>query len=127
MTQLKETYLAYLDCLNRQAWSELADYVDQEVEHNGRPLHLAGYRDMLIADFAAIPDLRFEPELLVCEPLRLAARLKFDCSPKATFMGLAVNRRRVTFHEHVFYDFQGAKIARVWSVIDKAAIEAQLP
>lgn len=127
MTQLKEIYLAYLDCLNRQAWSELADYVDPEVEHNGRPLRLAGYRHMLIADYAAIPDLQFQPELILCKPPRLAARLKFDCSPKAAFMGLAVNGRRVTFHEHVFYDFRDAKIARVWSVIDKAEIEKQLP
>jgi predicted ester cyclase len=32
----------------------------------------------------------------------------------------------VSFAENVFYKFKLSKIASVWSVIDKAAIEAQL-
>jgi predicted ester cyclase len=32
----------------------------------------------------------------------------------------------VSFCESVFYEYMGGKIVRVWSVIDKAAIEAQL-
>jgi predicted ester cyclase len=32
----------------------------------------------------------------------------------------------VSFVENVFYEFRNGKIAQVWSVIDKAAIEAQL-
>lgn len=42
------------------------------------------------------------------------------------FLGLAVNGKRVSFTENVFYQFRDGKIAQVWSVIDKAAIEAQL-
>jgi predicted ester cyclase len=57
---------------------------------------------------------------------RVAARLQFDCTPKAEFLGLAVNGRRVSFAENVIYEFDGAKISRVWSVLDKLAIEAQL-
>jgi predicted ester cyclase len=56
----------------------------------------------------------------------LAARLAFDCTPKGEFLGLPVNGRRVAFTENVFYEFRDGKIAQVWSVIDKAAIEAQL-
>jgi predicted ester cyclase len=37
-----------------------------------------------------------------------------------------VNGRRLRFSENVFYAFRDGKIARVWSVIDKAAIESQL-
>jgi|SRR5271157_3576583 len=48
------------------------------------------------------------------------------CSPKGKFLGLIVNGRRVSFAENVFYEFKLSKIASVWSVIDKAAIEAQL-
>jgi predicted ester cyclase len=33
----------------------------------------------------------------------------------------------VSFVENVFYEFKLSKIASVWSVIDKVAIEAQLP
>ncbi|MDO3445262.1 ester cyclase [Agrobacterium sp. V1] len=47
-----------------QAFDELAAFVDDNVEHNGRPFGLSGYRDMLMKDFADIPDLRFEAEVL---------------------------------------------------------------
>jgi predicted ester cyclase len=52
--------------------------------------------------------------------------LGFDCAPKGTFLDLPVNGKRIRFAENVFYEFRDAKIARVWSVIDKAAIEAQI-
>ncbi len=124
--QLRDIYLAYLDCLNRQAWHELGNFVDDHVEHNGRPFGLDGYRDMLVKDFRDIPDLSFHAELLVSEPPTVGARLNFDCSPVGDFMRLPVNGKRVVFHEHVFYEFKGKKISCVWSVIDKAEIERQL-
>ena len=37
-----------------------------------------------------------------------------------------MNGRRVSFAENVFTEFRDEKIVQVWSVIDKAAIEAQL-
>ena len=123
---LATRYRAYIDCLNRQDWPSLGRYVDDNVIHNDRPLGLAGYRAMLAQDFRDIPDLRFDIRLLACEPPRVASRLRFACSPKGTFMGLAVDGRKVTFAENVFYEFHDGKIRQVWSVIDKAAIEAQL-
>ena len=126
-TSLSDLYRAYIDCLNRRDWEQLGQYVDDEVEHNGRPLHLSGYRDMLVKDFEDIPDLRFNVQLLACSPPLVAARLAFKCSPKGKFLGLNVNGRVVSFAENVFYEFKFSKIASVWSVIDKAAIEAQLP
>ena len=97
------------------------------VEHNGRLLELSGYRDMLVKDFEDIPDLRFNVQLLACSPPLVAARLAFKCSPKGKFLGLDVNGRVASFAENVFYEFKLSKIASVWSAIDKAAIEAQLP
>ena len=125
-TSLSDLYRAYIDCLNRRDWEELGRYVDDEVEHNGRPLELSGYRDMLVKDFEDIPDLRFNIQLLACSPPLVAARLAFKCSPKGKFLGLNVNGRVVSFAENVFYEFKLSKIASVWSAIDKAAIEAQL-
>ncbi|MDN7427361.1 ester cyclase [Burkholderia sp. AU45388] len=123
---LATRYRAYIDCLNRQDWTALGEHVSDDVIHNDRPLGLAGYRAMLEQDFRDIPDLRFDIRLLVCEPPRVACRLRFACSPKGTFMGLAVDGRKVTFAENVFYEFHDGKIRQVWSVIDKAAIEKQL-
>jgi len=119
-------YRGYIDCLNRQAWGELGDFVHEEVERNGRRLGLSGYRGMLVRDYATIPDLRFEIALLVCEPPMVAARLDFSCHPRAGFLGLDAGGRRVSFSENVFYAVRDCRIASVWSILDKAAIEAQL-
>ena len=123
---LRSIYQAYLDCLNAQDWPRLGEFVHDEVRHNDRPFGIAGYRAMLENDFRQIPDLRFEAELLVCEPAIIAARLRFKCAPKGSFLDLPVNGRTVSFTENVFYEFEAGRIKRVWSVIDKAAIESQL-
>jgi predicted ester cyclase len=81
---------------------------------------------MLERDFEEIPDLHFKIELLIADPPYIASRLAFDCSPKGTFLGLAVNGKRMSFTENVFYQFREGRIVQVWSVIDKAAIETQL-
>ena len=81
---------------------------------------------MLERDFQEIPDLHFTIQLLVSDPPYIASRLGFDCSPKGKFLSLPVNGKRISFTENVFYQFRNGKIERVWSVIDKAAIEAQL-
>lgn len=124
--ELAAIYRDYIGCLNRRDWPALGQFVLQEVVHNARPLGLAGYRAMLERDVREIPDLQFHLEMLISDPPRIAARLKFDCTPAGAFLGLAVNGKRVSFCENVFYELRDGKIRQVWSVIDKAAIEAQL-
>jgi predicted ester cyclase len=119
-------YRAYIACLNAQDWPSLGGFVAEAARHNGRALGLAGYRAMLERDFERIPDLRFDIDVLLADPPMIAARLCFDCTPKSTFLGLPVNGKRIAFTENVFYEFHDGRIAEVWSVIDKAAIEAQL-
>jgi predicted ester cyclase len=125
-TKLSDVYRDYIACLNQRDWPKLERFVHAEVCHNDRSVGLVGYRRMLERDFDEIPDLCFVIQLLICDPPRIASRLRFDCTPKGEFLGLQVNGKRVTFAENVFYEFRGAKIERVWSIIDKAAIEAQL-
>jgi predicted ester cyclase len=81
---------------------------------------------MLERDFDEIPDLFFNIRMLISDPPYIASRLGFDCMPKGAFLGLHVNGKRVSFSENVIYEFRSEKIVQVWSVIDKAAIEAQL-
>jgi predicted ester cyclase len=126
VAELRSLYLDYLDCLNTRRWSELGDFVGDDVHYNGRRLGLATYRDQRIAETRSIPDLRFAVGLLACEPPRVAAQLRFECSPRGEFLGLRVDGRTVSFTENVFYTFTAQKITEVWSVIDKAAVEAQL-
>ncbi|MBW8724354.1 MAG: ester cyclase [Inquilinus limosus] len=126
MTDLAPLYRAYIDCLNRRDWARLGDFVDDRARHNGRAFGLAGYRAMLEQDVREIPDLRFVIGLLACDPPLVAARLDFTCTPRGRFLGLDVDGRTVSFSENVFYRFRGGRIVEVWSVIDRAAIAAQL-
>lgn len=124
--ELSAIYRGYIDCLNRQDWDSLARFVADGVRHNGNPFGLSGYRAMLEGDFRAVPDLRFNIGLLVCDPPRVASRLEFDCTPIGELFGIPVNGKRVRFEENVFYEFADGRIANVWSIIDKAAIAAQV-
>ncbi|MBV9562494.1 MAG: ester cyclase [Bradyrhizobium sp.] len=124
--ELREIYQGYIACLNEQDWPRLGEFLQRDVRYNGRLIALQGYREMLERDFREIPDLHFSIALLICDPPHIASRLAFDCTPKGTFLGLQVNGKRVQFTENVFYEFEADRIAQVWSVIDKAAIEAQL-
>jgi predicted ester cyclase len=125
-TDLTRIYRNYIACLNAQDWPNLETLVHEDVCYNDQPLGLSKYRDMLERDFLAIPDLFFEISLLVAQSPYVATRLRFNCTPRGILFGLHVNGRRVVFTENVFYEFLGDKIAQVWSVIDKAAIETQL-
>lgn len=125
-TDLSNLYRNYIACLNQQDWPNLGQFVDDDAHYNGQRIGLSGYREMLERDFREIPDLHFDIQLLICDPPYIASRLGFVCTPKGTFLGLAVNGKRVSFTENVFYQFRNGKIEQVWSVIDKAAIEAQL-
>jgi predicted ester cyclase len=125
-TDLSDVYRNYIACLNKQDWPKLEQFVHDEVCHNGQRIGISGYRAMLERDIYEIRDLHFDIQLLISDPPYLASRLRFDCTPKGKFLGLHVNGKRVSFAENVFYEFRREKIEQVWSVIDKAAIEAQL-
>jgi len=123
---LCDTYRGYIACLNRQDWASLGQFVGEGVHYNGKRVGLVGFREMLEGDFRAIPDLRFVIDRLIADPPHIAARLCFDCTPVGQLFGLPVSGQRVVFSENVFYEFKDGRVCDVWSVIDKAAIEAQL-
>ncbi|KAA0980367.1 ester cyclase [Pseudomonas sp. ANT_H12B] len=123
---LAKQYRAYIACLNARRWHDLGNFVDNSVQYNGELVGLAGYQAMLENDVRIIPDLRFKIDMLVVEAPQVASRLLFDCSPQGRFLGLDTHGQRLTFSENVFYTFYEEKIACVWSVIDKAAVERAL-
>lgn len=124
--ELADLYRGYIDCLNRQDWERLGDFVHPDVTYNATRVGLDGYRAMLERDFREIPDLVFRIQLLVADPPTVASRLNFNVTPGGEFFGLPINGRQVKFDENVFYEVLDGRFAHVWSVIDKAAIEAQL-
>ncbi|MFB2567071.1 ester cyclase [Rhizobium sp. IMFF44] len=123
---LSESYQEYIDCLNNRDWGSLANYVDTDVAYNGEIVGLDAYRRAREKEAHEIPDLYYKADILVSDDNTLASRLEFDISPTGEFLGLPVNGQRVSFCENVFYEYKSGKIVRVWSVLDKAAIEVQL-
>jgi predicted ester cyclase len=123
---LSKVYRDYIDCLNNQDWKNLDQFVDDKVQYNGQLVGVTGYQDLLESDFRQIPDLYFDIQLIVSDGSQVASRLKFNCTPMGKFLGLDVNGKKVLFTENVFYEFRNEKIWKVWSVIDKGAIESQI-
>ena len=119
-------YDRYITCLNARDWERLGEFVADNAVHNGRPLGVDGYRAMLEENCRDIPDLQFNVDRVVADEGHIASRIRFDCRPAGELLGLRVDGRRVVFYEHAFYTLAAGKIAEVFSVIDKAAIEAQL-
>ena len=124
--ELKLAYRGYITCLNSHDWKSLGLFVAEDVEYNGSIIGLEGYRRMLEGDFKAIPDLRFNIDLLISEPPTIACRLLFHCTPTGQLFDIPVNGRRVQFSENVFYVYASDLITKVWSVIDTAAIRQKI-
>jgi predicted ester cyclase len=101
-------------------------FVQDELSYNGKTMTRRQYQDMIAADIAAIPDLIFDPQIVVASGDQVACRLLFDCTPQHEFLGFSPNGKRLGFAEHVFYHFRDGRIAAVSSLIDRPAIEAQL-
>ncbi|WP_409518328.1 ester cyclase [Janthinobacterium sp.] len=124
--KLSAIYSAYLACLNHQEWENLGNYVADHVAYNGHCIGYAGYLHARQDEFRTIPDLHFSAQLLIADEAMVACRLDFNITPSGDFLGLPVNGKRISFAEHAFYEFENGKIAKVWSVLDQAAIESQL-
>jgi len=125
-SDLLAVYREYLACLNERRWGDLGRFVTDEVIYNGEPVGLRGYREMLVADTHAIPDLEFVPEILLADDHVVGCRLFFQCTPRHAFLGFEPTGGQVSFAEHVFYRFDGGQIAEVWSLIDKETIREQV-
>jgi predicted ester cyclase len=123
---LETRYRAYLDVLNERRLDDLVRYVHDELSYNGKTMTRRQYQDLLAADITAIPDLIFDAHIIVACGDQVACRLFFDCTPEHEFLGFSPNGERLCFAEHVFYHFRDGRIAAVWSLIDRSAIEAQL-
>lgn len=124
---LRQHYTSYIATLNERRFDDLPVYVADEVVHNDAPMTAGQYRELLEGDVRTIPDLFFDVQQLVIDVDHVACRIRFDCTPREPFRGLEPTGSRVVFSEHVFYQFSDGRIARVWSLLDVAALERQLP
>jgi predicted ester cyclase len=123
---LEATYRAYIAVLNDRRFGELDGYVHERITYNDEPMTRQEYENLLVGDVRAIPDLRYQIQMLVVQGGQVACRLWFDCTPVREFLGLEPTGVRVAFAEHVFYEFEDDRIKRVCSLIDRSAVERQL-
>jgi predicted ester cyclase len=123
---LENRYRGYLRCLNQRRFCDLPEFVHDPVVHNGRTLNIAGFQELLRRDAAEIPGLYYAIERLVVQGEQVACRIRFDCTPAASFRGIPPTGQPISFVEHVFYHYQDDKIAAIWSLIDMEAIREQL-
>jgi predicted ester cyclase len=86
MTNITEIYREYIACLNKRGLTELGRFVQDDVLYNARQIGLAGYTGMLEQNFAEIPDLYFNIQLLMSDESYVACRLNFDCTPTGSFL-----------------------------------------
>ena len=123
---LGDRYRGYLTCLNERRFDDLREFVHEPVVHNDRTLRIAEFQDLLRRDAAEIPDLNYEIERLVVQGEQVACRIRFDCTPTASFRGIPPTGRPISFVEHVFYRYEDGRIAQIWSLIDMDAVREQL-
>lgn len=123
---LGTVYRAYLAALNERRLDDLVHFVHDELTYNGDALTRRQYRDLIAADIAAIPDLTYDARIVVVGGGRVACRIEFVCTPQHPFLGFSPTGQRLSFAEHVFYDFREGRIAAVTSLIDRFGIQAQL-
>lgn len=124
--ELEATYRAYLTALNDRRLDDLVRFVHDELIYNGNTMTRRQYRDLIAGDIAAVPDLFFDAQIVVAADDRVACRILFDCTPQREFLGFSPGDQRLTFAEHVFYDFRDGRIAAVSSLIDRYTIQEQL-
>lgn len=143
---LKAHYYSYLATINALADAipssgsnsytlDLSSFVHDEVHHNGRRMTCAQYEGLILEAFVAIPNIRFEAEMVVANVAspsegRLACRILFaDCRPRdgkgTRLQGMVAGKDVLTFSEHVFYTFVDGKIADVKSLLDEKAFTDQ--
>jgi predicted ester cyclase len=124
--ELERTYRDYIDALNDRRFEDLQEFVHDRLVYNDESITRDQYAAMLAGDVRAIPDLHYDIDLLVVDDHQVSARLWFDCRPQGTFLEISVDGRRVSFAEHVFYRLHEGRIDRVWSLLDREAIRAQV-
>ncbi len=124
--ELSSHYRRYIACLNKRHFDDLDAFTHDTIIYNDKIITRDEFRDLLATDVNSIPDLYYDVAFLVTQADMVAARLNFNCTPQKQFLRLRPNGRPVSFSEHVFYQFRDNKIAVIWSLIDRSAIEQQL-
>ena len=101
------------------------DFVDHDPEPGSDPGR-HGVALKLAALFAAFPDGRFEPQIIVASGDMVAVRSRFTGTQAGAFGPLPASGRAVEVTFHDFYAMRDGRIAGHWHVFEAAGMMQQL-
>ncbi|KAH8647154.1 hypothetical protein BX600DRAFT_518439 [Xylariales sp. PMI_506] len=126
---LEDFYRTYIDCINTDlSVSGLARFCNETVVHNTKPLPLARYCALIDESSSAVRGMRADIPVLVADAARqrVAARLEWTGTPVQRLAGAEPTGRAVRIIEHVNYQLEEGKIARVWAIVYWDGFRAQM-
>jgi predicted ester cyclase len=125
---LETIYRNYIAALNNTPTLSLASFVNEDVIHNDSFLTREGYQDMIAFHKDQIPDLHYNPTIVMAHGNMLAVRIEFNnITPIDGYLGYGnPDGKSISFCENVFYEFENGKINQMWSIVDEKSIERQL-
>ncbi|KAJ7175995.1 hypothetical protein C8R46DRAFT_76835 [Mycena filopes] len=119
--ELDRLYRDYIACINENLTEAgLSRFCNPVVVHSRKELTLERYCGLIQQSSSAVRDMTARIHTLVAQEdsQRVGVRLEWSGTPIATLQGVEPNGRSVCFPEHVIYQFESGKIARVWSIVD---------
>jgi len=108
---LHTLYTRYLQRCNEHRFSELGEFVAEDVEVNDTPTGLRGYADGLQSVVATYPDFHWDLRRLLVDDGWIAARLIDTGSTRSG--------RSVRLQEFAMYRIEDGRIAAVWGDLDR--------
>ena len=108
--ELHALYARYLQRCNEHRFSELAEFVADDVEVNDAAMGLAGYGDGLQTVVDTFPDFHWELRHLLVEGCWLSARL--------VDTGTTSDGCSITLQEFAMYRIEHGRIAAVWGDLE---------
>lgn len=119
-------YNQYIACLNARASNELGASVAADVVHNERPLGADGYRAMLEENVQDIPDLYFNADIVWRTPVMWPHGFVSTARRYNSIFAFQSTNGAAICTNTFFYTLRARRIAGVFSVIDKIAVEARV-
>ncbi|KAI1841659.1 hypothetical protein JX265_009326 [Neoarthrinium moseri] len=126
---LKSFYRSYIKAINEDlSESSLSEFCNPSVVHNAKTLSLSQYVSLIDDSSSAVREMTAHIHTIVADEKsqRIAARIEWSGEPIKTLAGIDPNGRSVRFPEHVIYQLEAGKIARVWAIVDWDSFRAQM-
>ncbi|SIS08974.1 ester cyclase [Williamsia sterculiae] len=111
---MKARYREYITTCNERRFSDLGDFVADDVVVADGPVGLSAYTQGLRDVVAGFPDYHWEIEDIIVEGSLISARLTDTGTHTGLFRGVEPTHQRVNVQELAMYTLADDKIVRCW-------------